>query len=86
MRPCANVCKDKNMDVLQAIEVLSNNKFSQVYQRKMEDAYQCTICKCNAKLYTDNDGVFIKAVGGHIPKDVNINSHSLSSGANLVRV
>ena len=38
----------------------------------MENAYQCTIYKCNAKLYTDKDGVFIKAVGGHIPNDVNI--------------
>ena len=38
----------------------------------MDDAYQCTICKCNAKLYTDKDGVFIKAVGEHIPKDANI--------------
>ena len=75
---CVNVRKDKNMDVFSnkdkqsTLHVYQNNKFSQVYQRKMEDVYQCTICKCNAKLYTDNDGVFIKAVGGHIPKDVNI--------------
>ena len=48
-----------------------NNKFSQVYQRKMEEAFRCAI-KCNAKLYTDKDGVFTKAVGGHIPKDVHI--------------
>ena len=57
-------------------KLYQNNKFSQVYRGKTEDTYQCTIRKCNAKLYMDKDGVILKAVGEHIhpPKvdDVNL--------------